>query len=120
MAEFCGSTPDEWRANPHCYKYQADGVTINEAANACYSSYKSLTGGKHNTDPAIRDYDNGLWHHLVVTTRPDGQKVSLGPKNVLLRGVTLRQVSSLARERKEGGDGRTTPLSGARWVHKIH
>jgi len=74
MAEFCGSTPDEWRANPHCYKYQADGVTINEAANACYSSYKSLTGGKHNTDPAIRDYDNGLWHHLVVTTRPDGQK----------------------------------------------
>ena len=74
MAEFCGSTPDEWRANPHCYKYQADGVPIHEAANACYSSYKSLTGGKHNTDPAIRDYDNGLWHHLVVTTRPDGQK----------------------------------------------
>ena len=21
MADFCGSTPEEWRANPYCYKY---------------------------------------------------------------------------------------------------
>ena len=32
------------------------------------------TSASTDTDAAIRDYDNGLWHHLVLTTRPDGQK----------------------------------------------
>ena len=84
MAQFCGSTPEEWAVNPHCYMYEADGVTKNPAAEACYRQKDPATGvsldnavktsASTDTDSAIRDYDNGLWHHLVLTTRPDGQK----------------------------------------------
>ena len=72
MAQYCGTTPEEWAATPHCYKYEVDGVTVNPDAEACYKS--GMTSGSTDTDPAIRDYDNGLWHHLVLTTRPDGKK----------------------------------------------
>ena len=84
MAQFCGSTPEEWAVNPHCYKYEADGVTVNPAAEACWRQRDPATGesldnavktsASTDTASAIRDYDNGLWHHLVLTTRPDGQK----------------------------------------------
>ena len=84
MAQFCGSTPEEWAVNPHCYKYEADGVTVNPAAEACWRQRDLATGesldnavktsASTDTASAIRDYDNGLWHHLVLTTRPDGQK----------------------------------------------
>ena len=84
MEQFCGSTAEEWAVNPHCYKYEADGVTVNPAAEACYRQRDLATGedlgnpirtgASTDTDSAIRDYDNGLWHHLVLTTRSDGQK----------------------------------------------
>jgi phospholipid-transporting ATPase len=35
--------------------------------------------------------NNRILNFEGTYTRPDGGKVSLGPKNVLLRGVTLRQ-----------------------------
>jgi len=71
MADHCGSTPEEWVVNPHCYRYFANG-TGNPVAEACWRS--GMTSASTDTHPAIRDYDNGLWHHLVLTTRPDGQK----------------------------------------------
>ena len=84
LQQYCGATRERWADNPHCYKYEADGVTVNAAAEACWRQRDPTTGetidnpvktaASTDTDRAIRDYDNGLWHHLVLTTRPDGQK----------------------------------------------
>ena len=59
-------------------------MTVNPAAEACWRQRDPATGesldnavktsASTDTASAIRDYDNGLWHHLVLTTRPDGQK----------------------------------------------
>ncbi|MAD26010.1 MAG: hypothetical protein CMO44_17780, partial [Verrucomicrobiales bacterium] len=71
MEQYCGSNAAEWAVNPHCYRYNSTGG-FDQGAYDCWRSGR--TNAETETDPAIRDYDNGLWHHLVLTTRPDGQK----------------------------------------------
>lgn len=71
MQQYCGSNAAEWAVNPHCYRYNSTGG-FDQGAYDCWQSGR--TNAETETDPAIRDYDNGLWHHLVLTTRPDGQK----------------------------------------------
>jgi hypothetical protein len=88
MQQYCGSNAAEWAVNPHCYRYNSNGE-FDQGAYDCWQSGR--TNAETETEPAIRDYDNGLWHHLVLTTRPDGQK----GYNQYLDGV-LRSASPYA------------------------
>jgi len=76
MQQYCGSSAAEWAVNPHCYRYNStDNMRRGAIDQGAYDCWKSgRTNAETETDLAIRDYDNGLWHHLVLTTRPDGQK----------------------------------------------
>jgi len=70
MPQHC---PADLYENPHCYDSFPNG-TRNQQAYDCWRNSGYKESHSTDTDPVIRDYDNGLWHHLVLTTLPEGGK----------------------------------------------
>jgi len=60
----------------YVYSNQNDTRFPEQTDPLCYekSECRRATSASSDTDGNIRDYDNGEWHQLVLTTRPDGQK----------------------------------------------